>query len=288
MIHIQHKFSAKTQLGLSPFFERTSQLNQSQEWRRWCGYLAATQYDLHHENEYFAIRTKAALLDISPLYKYIIDGKDAQIFLNRLVTRNILVCKVGQIMYTPWCDENGKVIDDGTIQRLSQERFRLTSAEPNLAWLLDNISGMDITIKDDSQSTAALALQGPNSRTILNSIASRSLDSLKFFWLINTDLNGISATVSRTGYTGDLGYEIWVSPNQAIALWDILMEAGHPYGITPTGLNALDIARIEASLILLDIDYISSRHALIDKRKSSPFELGLGWTVKIKKEDFIG
>ena len=290
MIHIQNKknFTAQTELNISPFFERTSQLNKTQEWRRWGGHLAATQYDMHHEIEYFAIRTKAALLDISPLYKYSICGPDAKIFLDRLVTRNIQICKVGQVMYTPWCDEEGKVIDDGTVQRLGKENFRLTSAEPNLTWLMDNASGMDVRINDDSRSTAALALQGPNSRTILNSISSSSLNDLQFFRLTETTLQGISVIISRTGYTGDLGYEIWLDSSQSIGLWDLLIEAGKPFGITPAGLHALDMARIEASLILLDVDYISSRHALIDSRKSSPFELGLDWTVKMKKNDFIG
>ena len=286
--HPGKKFIPNTQLETSPFFERTSQLNQSQEWRRWGGYLAATQYDLSHENEYFAIRTKAALLDISPLYKYSICGPDAQIFLDRLVTRNIQICKVGQVMYTPWCDEDGKVIDDGTVQRLGKESFRLTSAEPNLTWLMDNASGMDVHINDDSRATAALALQGPNSRTILNSISSSSLDDLEFFRLTETTLQGISVIISRTGYTGDLGYEIWLDPSQSIELWDILIKAGKPFGITPAGLHALDMARIEASLILLDVDYISSRYALIENRKSSPFELGLDWAVKMKGNDFIG
>ena len=281
-------FTAHTQLEISPFFKRTSQLNQSQEWRRWGGRLAATQYGLSHENEYFAIRTKAALLDISPLYKYSIEGPDALLFLDRLVTRNIQICKIGQIMYTPWCDENGKVIDDGTVQRLGEESFRLTSAEPNLTWLIDNAIGMDVFISDDSRKTSALALQGPHSREILNTISSHSLDGLKFFWLIDTELKGLPVTISRTGYTGDLGYEIWINTSQSIKLWDIIMEAGNSFGITPTGLHALDMSRIEAALILLDVDYISSRHALIDSRKSSPYELGLGWTVKLKKGNFIG
>ncbi|MEE3188787.1 MAG: aminomethyl transferase family protein, partial [Candidatus Neomarinimicrobiota bacterium] len=145
-----NQFTAETQLKVSPFFERTSKLNESQEWRRWSGYLAATNYELTHENEYFAIRTKAALLDITPLYKYIIEGPEAQGFLDRLVTRNIYICKVGQVMYTPWCDEYGKVIDDGTVQRLSEHKFRITSAEPNLEWLQYNATGMDLTISDDS------------------------------------------------------------------------------------------------------------------------------------------
>ena len=282
------QFNAETQLKLSPFFDRTSKLNESQEWRRWSGYLSATNYELTHENEYFAIRTKAALLDITPLYKYLIQGPDALRFLDRLVTRNINICKVGQVMYTPWCDEDGKVIDDGTVQRLSERKFRITSAEPNLEWFKYNASGMDLTISDDSVNTAALALQGPNSRAILNIVSSDSLDSLKFFWMVETRFDDIPVSISRTGYTGDLGYEIWMDSKDALSVWDLLMDKGKPFGITPTGLQALDIARIEAGLILLDVDYISSRHAIVESRKSSPYELGLGWAVKMKKKDFIG
>jgi len=283
-----NQFTAKTNLKLSPFFDRTSKLNESQEWRRWSGYLSATNYELTHDNEYFAIRTKSALLDISPLKKYLIEGKDALALLDRLVTRNIKICKIGQVMYTPWCDENGKVIDDGTIQRLSENKFRITSAEPNLDWILHIASGLNVKIKDDSETTAALALQGPNSREILNSISEVSLDGLKFFWMIDTNFNGIPVSISRTGYTGDLGYEIWMDSENALLIWDLLLKKGASYGITPAGLHALDIARIEAGLILLDVDYISSRHAIIEPRKSSPFELGLGWAVKMKKNDFIG
>jgi len=282
------QFNAETQLKLSPFFDRTSKLNESQEWRRWSGYLSATNYELTHENEYYAIRTKAALLDITPLYKYLIQGPDALRFLDRLVTRNINICKVGQVMYTPWCDEDGKVIDDGTVQRLSERKFRITSAEPNLEWFKYNAAGMDLTISDDSVNTAALALQGPNSRAILNIVSSDSLDSLKFFWMMETRFDDIPVSISRTGYTGDLGYEIWMDSKDALSVWDFLMDKGKPFGITPTGLQALDIARIEAGLILLDVDYISSRHAIVESRKSSPYELGLGWAVKMKKKDFIG
>ena len=284
----KNNFQAETQLKLSPFFERTSKLNESQEWRRWSGYLSATNYELTHENEYFAIRTKAALLDISPLYKYIIEGPDAQSYIHQLVTRNINICKVGQVMYTPWCDEGGKVIDDGTVQRLSEQKFRITSAEPNLEWLEYNAIGLNLEIKDDSTSTAALALQGPNSRKILNTVANDSLDHLKFFWMINTYIGDCPVSISRTGYTGDLGYEIWINPDNALTVWDILLEKGKSFGITPTGLQALDISRIEAGLILLDVDYISSRHAIVESRKSSPYELGLGWAVKMNKKNFIG
>ena len=281
-------FTAKTQLRLSPFFERTSQLNESQEWKRWSGHLAATSYGLSHHNEYFAIRTKAGLLDVSPLKKYIVEVKDAEKLLDNIVTRNIEISKIGQVMYTPWCDENGKIIDDGTVQRFSENKFRITSAEPNLEWIESNSTGMDVSIIDDSYSTAALALQGPNSRAILNEISSDNINSLKFFWMMDTNLGGIPVSISRTGYTGDLGYEIWMNPDNALAVWDLLIYKGSNFGITPVGLHALDISRIEAGLILLDVDYISSRHAIIESRKSSPYELGLGWTVKLKKNNFIG
>ena len=284
----QNTFEGKTKLSLSPFFERTCKLNQSQEWRRWSGFLSATKYELSHENEYFAIRTKAALLDISPLFKYIIEGPDAQFFLNHLVTRNMMVCKIGQVIYTPWCDEYGKQIDDGTIQRLSENKFRLTSAEPNLNWILLNSENLDVNIFDESKATAGLALQGPKSRDILNLISNDSLDNLKFFHIIDTTFGNIPVSISRTGYTGDLGYEIWINKKDALDVWDIIMEKGSIYGITPAGLYALDIARIEAGLILLDVDYISAKNAIIESRKSSPLELGLDWTVKIDKENFIG
>ena len=238
--------------------------------------------------EYFAVRTKAALLDITPLHKYMIVGPDSERLLDRLVTRNIRLCKVHQVMYTPWCDDAGKQIDDGTVQRLEENRFRITSAEPNLEWLTHNASGMDVDISEDSEETASLALQGPNSRAILNDIVDKNIDKLKFFWLTNRRAGDIPLMISRTGYTGDLGYELWTPKKNALKLWDCLMEAGALYGIIPTGLHALDMVRIEAALILLDVDYISAQHAIIDLRKSSPFELGLGWTVKLKKKDFIG
>lgn len=281
-------FTGATPLNLSPFFERTSKLNESQEWRRWSGYLSATKYELTHENEYFAIRTKAALLDITPLYKYVIEGPDTLLFLDRLVTRNIKICKVGQVMYTPWCDEDGKQIDDGTVQRLDKNKFRLTCAEPNYEWLMANAAGMDLSIVNDSKTTVALALQGPKSRSILNTCLRDNLDSLKFFWMKDTWIGDIPVSISRTGYTGDLGYEIWMDPKYALTVWDLLLEKGESYGITPTGLHALDMARIEAGLILLGVDYISARHAIVESRKSSPLELGLGWAVKLDKEDFIG
>ncbi len=272
----------------TPFHSRTGKLCQSQNWRRWSGYVVAGSYELTHEREYHAIRSAAALIDISPLFKYLIQGRDASRLLDRVVTRNVSKCVVNQVMYTPWCDEAGKVMDDGTLSRLSEDTFRLTAAEPNLRWLSDNAVGLAVTIDDVSDSTGALALQGPTSREILGSISDADLDHLRFFRLTPARLSGIPVTISRTGYTGDLGYEIWVEAEHAEPLWDALVEAGSPYGLTPAGMLALDAARIEAGLLLIDVDYVPAHRALIEARKSSPFELGLGWTVKLEKDHFVG
>ena len=275
-------------LKVTPFHPRTSALCASHAWRRWAGHIAASSYELLHEREYHAIRSSAALLDVSPLHKYMVSGPDAARLLDRVVTRDVAKMKVGQVAYTPWCDTAGKVIDDGTISRLGEHVFRMTSADPNLRWLTENAVGLDVKIEDVSESTAALALQGPNSRAILQRAAEMDLSGLKYFRLAQATIRGVPVTITRTGYTGDLGYEIWVDAMQALALWDAIMEAGTSYGITPTGLLALDMARIEAGLILIDVDYISTRKALIERQKSSPYEINLAWTVNLDKDFFIG
>ena len=272
----------------TPFHARTAALMESQQWRRWAGHMVASSYELVHDREYHAIRSAAALLDVSPLYKYMLTGRDASKLLDRVVIRNVSASKVGQVLYTCWCDEAGKVIDDGTISRLGEQTFRLTSAEPAFRWLHLNAHGFEVRIEDVSESTAALALQGPNARAILQQLTSSDLSTLKYFRLIETTLKGIRVAISRTGYTGDLGYEIWVDATSALPLWDALIEAGTPYGITPCGILALDMARVEAGLMLLDVDYVSAHRAVIESQKSSPYELNLGWAVDLKKERFIG
>jgi aminomethyltransferase len=272
----------------TPFHARTAPLCQAQNWRRWAGYIVASSYDLTHDREYHAIRSAAALIDVSPLYKYRVRGPDAERFLNRVLTRDVSKCRVGQVMYGPWCDPDGKVIDDGTLQRLDEDEFRLTSGEPNLRWLCENAVGFRVAIEDESERTAALAIQGPTSREILREVADAALDSLGYFRLTAGRVAGIPAAISRTGYTGDLGYEIWIEAERAVPLWDALTEAGEPYGLTPAGILALDVARIEAGLLLIDVDYVPANKALIDSRKSSPLELGLGWTVKLEKGYFVG
>ena len=270
-------------LKTTPFHPRTGPLVRAQTWRRWAGYQVASAYEPHPDREYAAIRNAAALLDVSPLYKYLISGPGAARLLDRMVTRDVAKCRVGQVLYTPWCDVHGKVIDDGTISRLDERTFRLTSAEPNLRWLSMNSIGLDVSIEDVSEHTGALALQGPLSRTILQQLTPADLSTLKYFRLVNTTVRDIPVTISRTGYTGDLGYEIWVDAERGVRLWDALIDAGMPYGITPAGIWALDLARIEAGLVMLDVDYFSAHRAMIEDQKSSPFELNLAWTVSADK-----
>jgi aminomethyltransferase len=275
-------------LKKTPFHERTSALVRAQTWRRWAGFQMASSYDPHPDREYAAVRNAAALFDVSPLHKYLIGGPDAVRLLDRLITRDVTKLKVGQVYYTPWCDADGKVVDDGTLHRLDASTYRLTSADSSWRWLHMNAVGMNVTIEDTSDSVATLALQGPLSRAILAQVAATDMAKLKYFRLAHTTIRDIPVTISRTGYTGDLGYEIWVAAERALPLWDALIEAGTPYGITPAGVWALDIARIEAGLIMLDVDYHSSHHALIEARKSSPFEINLGWAVSAGKGPFNG
>jgi aminomethyltransferase len=272
----------------TPLHPRTALLCEAQNWRRWSGYLVASSYELTHDREYAAIRSSAALLDLSPLFKYQISGPDASRLLDRIATRDVAKCKVGQVMYTPWCDERGKVIDDGTIARLDDRLFRLTSADPSLRWLHQNTVGLNVTIEDRSDAIAALALQGPLSRAVLQAATGANLAELKYFRLTAAQIGSIPLTITRTGYTGDLGYEIWIEAAQAVEVWDVLMETGRDYQLTPAGMLALDLARIEAGLLLIDVDYTSAHHALVESRTSTPFELSLDWTVNLDKEQFNG
>lgn len=274
-------------LRKSPFHERTSALCQSQNWRHWAGFLSAGSYDLTIDREYWAIRNAAALIDVSPLMKYRIAGADAARLLNRVVTRDIDKLQVGQVYYTGWCNEEGKLIDDGTISRLYDSTYRLTAAEPNLRWLSMNAVSLEVEITDETYSLGSLSLQGPSSSIVLNSCCERSVDELKYFRLMENLLGGVPVTISRTGYTGDLGYEIWMEAADAVSIWDALMRAGHDYGITPVGILAMDIARVEAGLFMLEVDYTAADHAWIEAQKSSPYELGLGWTVDLEKQGYF-
>ena len=274
-------------LRTTPFHERTSKLCLPQNWRRWAGYLAAGSYELTLDREYWAIRNAAALIDVTPLMKYIITGRDAGRLLNRVITRDMDKLKIGQVYYTPWCDEDGKVVDDGTISRLDETTYRMTSADPSLRWLSMNAVGLDVEIDEVTDRVAALSFQGPNTRAILNRCCESNVDGLKYFRLMQNKLSAIPVTISRTGYTGDLGYEIWMDAKDALPVWDALMKAGEDYGITPVGILAMDMARVEAGLFMIEVDYTSTSHAWIEAQKSSPFELGLDWAVSLDKQGYF-
>jgi aminomethyltransferase len=271
------------------FHPRTSVLCESLSFRDWAGFFAVSSYEVHHEHEYNAIRNAAALIDISPLFKYRLSGPDAGRLVDRVVTRDMGKVAVGQVVYTHWCDAEGKVIDDGTVARLGESLYRWTAAEPNLRWITLNAHGLDVRLEDVSDRLAALALQGPTSRDILRACV-EGLDpgALRYFRVAPARLAGVPVEISRTGYTGDLGYEVWVESDRALEVWDALMQAGRAYDVRPAGMLALDVARIEAGLILLDVDYTSSRKALIPSQAYSPYEIGLGRLVHLDKAPFVG
>jgi aminomethyltransferase len=273
----------------TPFHERTFALCESLNYREWSGYYAVSAYETHHEHEYNAIRNAAALIDVSPLFKYRISGKDATRLVDRVITRDLRKVSVGQVIYTPWCDEHGKVIDDGTVTRLEENVYRWTAADPSLRWFTQNAVGLDVQIEDISESVAALAVQGPTSGRLLKQIVEDAdIENLKYFRVTRGRIAGVPVEVSRTGYTGDLGYEIWMAAEDALRVWDALIEQGLAFDIRPTGMLALDVARIEAGLLLIDIDFNSSKKALIDAQKYSPFEMGLGRLVNPDKNKFVG
>ncbi len=280
----------------SPFHPRTSALCSSLFWKEWAGYHAVKSYDTCHEREYYAFRHAAGLIDVTPLYKYDVRGADALTLLNRVMAKNVAKLKTRQVTYCCWCDDAGRVMDDGTVWKLGKNRYRVTAAEPTYFWLVENARGLDVTIADVTDQIAAVALQGPRARDILVGAidpVDRRLDTLKFFRLARGTLRGGEGQreliVTRTGYTGDLGYELWIDRAHALELWDALFEAGRPHGIWPAGLDALDLTRVEAGFIMNGVDYFSAHHCLIEGRKSTPYELNLGWTVNLEdRAPFIG
>jgi len=273
----------------TPFHERTLALCQSLNYREWSGYYAVSSYEPHHEHEYNAVRNAAALIDISPLYKYRLTGRDATRLVDRVITRDMRKVTVGQVIYTPWCDEHGKVIDDGTVSRLEENTYRWTAADPSLRWFTQNATGMDVQIEDISETVSALALQGPTSGRLLKALVKDAdIANLKYFRVTKGTIAGVPVEISRTGYTGDLGYEIWISSENAVKVWDALMEEGHAFDIHAAGMLALDVARVEAGLLLIDVDFNSSKKALVDEQMYSPYEMGLSRLVNLDKSRFVG
>ncbi len=272
----------------TPFHERTSKLCTSLFWKDWAGTHAVRSYDTSHELEYYAIHHAAALIDVSPLYKYEVRGPDAAALLAHVMVKDIRKLKVGRVAYVCWCDDDGKVTDDGTVSRLEEEHFRVTAAEPALAWLARHADRYRVSLEDSSRLLGALSVQGPNSREILKQAGGEGLDDLRYFGVVRTRMAGRPVWVSRTGYTGELGFEVWIDVPDALAVWDAVMEAGAPYRLHPCGLDAMDVSRIEAGYIMNGVDYFSAHHCLLESRKSSPYELGLGWTVSLDREPFVG
>jgi len=272
----------------SPVFEKIAPLCTSMRWKQWAGYYAVCSFDTLPDREYFAFRHGAGLIDVSPLFKYEVHGADAARFLARIMTKDITKLKIGQVTYCCWCDEDGKLIDDGTVTCLAENYYRVTAAEPSYAWFERYRRGFAVTIEDSSTRFAALSLQGPNSRDILREVCDFDVAALKFFRATEGKVAGAAATVSRTGYTGDLGYEIWTAPADAAKVFSTLLDKGDAWGIKPCGLDAMDITRIEAGFIMNGVEYFSANHCLIEARKSSPYELNLGWCINLDREPFVG
>ena len=270
------------------FHPRTFPLNQKLAWEDWSGFYAASVYADNHDIEYAAIRDAVAAIDVSPLFKYLVSGPDATALVDRVIARDARKLQPNQVVYAVWCDERGKVIDDGTITRLGESTYRWTAAEASGRWFELNAAGLDVGIEDISEEVAALAIQGPKSRELLAAVTGEDWRDLRYYRRRPTTIAGTPVDVTRTGYTGDLGYELWVAADRGVDLWDALFEAGAAHGLRPAGTRALDVVRVEAGLILIDVDYVGVRKAFSPEQEYSPFEIGLGRLVHFDKGDFVG
>ena len=274
----------------TPFHARTSEANQTGIWSHWAGYLAADKYRMADKFEYWAVRNSAGVIDTSPLFKYRIRGRDAEKYLAGLLARDIRKCRPGQAHYTVWCDDDGWVLEDGVVLRMSDDDFLLTTARANMAYFVAEAGGLAVEIEDVSPQIGALAIQGPYAREVLSQVAPEMTD-IGYFHHTQAKIGDASVTISRTGYTGDLGYEVWVDADHAVDVWDRLFEVATPYGVFPAGQNALLVTRVEAGLILIDVDFHSARYAWNDDQRATPTELGMGWMLRDLEADdrpFIG
>ncbi|MCS5637358.1 MAG: aminomethyltransferase family protein [Myxococcota bacterium] len=272
----------------TPFHSRTSLLNQGQRWEDWEGFLTATMYGLDPLMEYNAIRLGCGLFDVSPLHKYEVRGPGAQALLQRMVVRNLAPSKPGRAFYTAWCDDHGKVVDDGAVFHIGENHFRLTSTLPSLEWLIDNAIGFDASIEDVSEEIAGISLQGPTARDLLQKLTDIDLSALEFWNNRQADVCGSPALISRSGYTGDLGFEIFLEAAAAERVWDGAMSLAPDYKMRPCGLIALDMTRIEAGLLQIDAEFVSAKQTLFEVQTMSPLELGLGWMCKLDGDFFVG
>jgi aminomethyltransferase len=283
MTHVQH---LRPFLRKTPFFPVMEPLMQGNGWIRWMGFYSPAFFD-SVQSEYFAVRNGATIYDVSPLIKYAVRGKDAARFMNFLLTRDITKVKPMQAAYTAWCDDDGKMIEEGTIFRLGENDFILNAALHQLHWLTESAYGFDVSIEEVSDRFAGISLQGPTSLDILKAMGVGGIEKLPHFGIMETHVQGKWMRIDRAGFTGDLGYELWVRPEDAIWLWQTLMATGDPYKITPMGSQALDMVRIEAGFILVDADYIGAMHAIRPTQRESPFEAGIGWAVALKKDAYF-
>jgi aminomethyltransferase len=278
---------------VTPFHSRLKEINETGIWRHWSGYLVAPQYQYSLSDEYYSVRNSVSLLDTTPLFKYRFNGVDAKVLLERILLRDVGYCSVGTAQYTCWCDERGFVLQDGVVMQVSAGEYWLTAAEPTLRYFRKIAREMDLSevvIEDISSDFGILSLQGPEAYNVIN-ILSDVAETLSYFGVVQTEILGHEVTVSRTGYTGDLGYEIWVRSGDGISVWDALIEAGKNYNITPIGTTALKMVRVEAGLLLMGTDFHSSRFAWVDSQRETPSELGWGWMLKDlqnDRRDFIG
>lgn len=271
----------------TPFYPRLEALDTVNEWHQWKGYTSSNELYCA-DMEYFAIRNATAVFDLTPMTKYRVTGPDALGYLNRLVTRDMAKIRPGRVAYAVWCDDQGQVIDDGTIFHLRDGEYRICSQERHFAWFQESTLGFDVTVTHETEDVAALAVQGPTSFSVLNNMGLDGLDQLKPFGLTHFDFEGSELMVSRTGFTGDLGYELWIEPDKALALWDALFEAGKLLGIRAIGTAALEEARIEAGYLAAYMEFLPADETVRTGRSRSPFELGLDWLVDFKKPNFNG
>ena len=272
----------------TPFHPRTSALCDSYRWKEWAGYHAVCSYDTCHGPEYHALRHACGVIDVSPLYKYRVAGRDAARFLSRVLCRDAARLRPGRVAYTTWCDDQGKILDDGTLTCLEPSLYRLTAAEPAYQWLLRHTRGLEVTVEDRSAAIATLAVQGPTSRALLAQVSDAAVDALNFFAHTRAVVDGVPVEITRTGYTGDLGYEVWMENRHALAVWDALFARGADHGLMAAGLDALDVTRVEAGFVLHGVDYHSARDCIVEAQKSTPYELDLGWTVHLDRAPFVG
>ena len=274
-------------LQRTPFHDRITALSTTEEWMAWNTYKVARVVD-KLPAEYFAVRSGCAVMDLTPMEKYRITGKGAREFLDRLLTRDISKLKPGRVTYVIWCSDEGKVIDDGTLFQLGEHDYRLCSQHHQLDWLLMSANGFDVQIEVETHDVAALAVQGPTSCSVLTAAGINNLDQLKPFDFADLRCGNVLVTVSRTGYTGDLGYELWVRPTDALQLWDAIFGVQGRYDVHAMGLSALEMVRIEAGFIMPGFDFNTAEATVRDGYDRSPYEVGLDWVVNLDKGHFTG